>query len=139
MNSKTAYLLVRVAVGVSMFGHGLVRLPKLGLFSDWMLKSFEKSMLPELLVLPFSYFLPVAELILGIFLVLGLFTRLASIGSAILMIMLIFGSTLIENWGALTPQFIHLAFLVYVLQEITHNRYSIDYRLKKYCFYMNNK
>lgn len=139
MNSKTAYVLVRVAAGVSMFGHGLVRLPKLGAFSDWMVKTFENAMLPKVLVLPFSYFLPCAELLLGILLMLGLFTRLASIGAAILMIMLIFGATLIENWGALTPQFIHLAFFVYILQYIVHNGYSLDHRLKKYCFYMNNK
>ena len=131
MNTQITYLILRTGVGVSMFGHGLVRLPKLQLFSDWMLKSFEKAMLPEMVVLPFSYVLPIAEFVLGILLIAGLATRISAIAASMVMIILIFGTTLIENWSALTPQFIHLAFFAYLMQNIAKNRFSVDHLLKK--------
>lgn len=81
--NKTAYLLLRLAIGASMFGHGLVRLPKLNAFSDWMVGSFEKSILPQALVVPFSYVLPIAEFTVGLLLILGLFTRQALIGGGL--------------------------------------------------------
>ncbi|WP_236564852.1 DoxX family membrane protein [Flavobacterium sp. MK4S-17] len=68
------YLLLRLLLGISFFGHGLVRLPKLNMFSGWMVKTFENSMLPQALVLPFSYMLPFAELITGALLLIGLLT-----------------------------------------------------------------
>tara|TARA_R110001583_G_C5631229_1_gene407062 strand:+ start:173 stop:568 length:396 start_codon:yes stop_codon:yes gene_type:complete len=130
MNTQVAYLIVRVAVGVSMLGHGLVRLPKLQGFSAWMLKTFENSLLPEIMVLPFSYTLPIAEFLLGMLLVLGLFSRISSIVSAIIMILLIFGSTLIENWGALVPQFIHVTLFAYLIQYIDRNSFALDTKLR---------
>ena len=130
MNS-TSYLLTRWAIGMSAFGHGLVRLFKLNGFSHWMVNSFQKSYIPEALVIPFSYILPFVELIVGLLLLIGLFTREAAIAGAVLMILLIFGSTSIENWDALPAQLIHVAFLVVVLQFLPSNRYSLDRRLKK--------
>lgn len=126
MDKKTPYLIVRLAIGLSMFGHGLVRLPKLRAFSEGMLKNFENSMLPEILTLPFSYVLPVAELIIGLLLMLGWFTRLSAIAGAAVMLSLIFGSSLVENWNAIPIQLIHIAFFAYVIQHMESNTYAID-------------
>jgi thiosulfate dehydrogenase [quinone] large subunit len=115
MNS-TSYLLTRLAIGMSFFGHGLVRMPKLSGFSKWMVGQFQKSYVPEALIVPFSYILPFAELIVGVLLLVGLFTRQAAIAGAIVMILLIFGTTSIENWEAIPVQLIHVAFLVVVVQ-----------------------
>jgi len=128
--NKTAYLLARLGIGASMFGHGLVRLPKLNGFSTWMVKSFEQSMLPGLLVTPFSYALPIAEFIIGLLLILGLFTRPAAIIGAVLMIMLIFGSSMIENWEAIPSQLIHIAFFALLLHFIESNNWALDRKLK---------
>jgi thiosulfate dehydrogenase (quinone) large subunit len=130
MNSTT-FLLLRFAVGASMFGHGLVRLPKLAGFSHWMTSSFEKSMLSQALVLPFSYALPILEFIIGLLLLTGLFTRAALIAGALVMILLIFGTTLIENWDAITSQLIHAAFFAVLLQFVRHNSFAVDNLLKR--------
>src|SRR5690554_6380756 len=98
MNKKIAYLIVRIAIGLSMFGHGSVRLPKLQAFSEGMSKNFENSMLPEILTLPFSYILPIAEFIIGLLLILGCFTRISAIAGSVVLLSLSFGSSLIENW-----------------------------------------
>lgn len=124
-----AYSLARIGMGVNLALHGLVRIPKLDQFSAWMVGSFEKSWLPEIMVSQFAHVLPFAELILGFLLLLGLFTRKAIIASAIMIIVLIFGSCLIENWSAAGSQMIYLAYLagLLVFRE-GYNQISLDHR-----------
>jgi thiosulfate dehydrogenase [quinone] large subunit len=124
--NATAYLLTRLAIGTSMFGHGLVRLPKLEAFSQWMVGSFEKSMLPAALVTPFSYLLPILEFTIGVLLLIGLFTRFALIVGSVLMILLIFGSSLLENWEAIPSQLIHIAFFAVLLSFLHLNTWAVD-------------
>ncbi|WP_260607399.1 DoxX family membrane protein [Chitinophaga polysaccharea] len=130
-NNAIAFLLFRLAVAASMFGHGLVRLPKLNGFSAWMIKSFEKSMLPDLLVVPFSYVLPIAEFVIGLLLLVGLFTRVSLIAGGVVMVLLIFGTAMIENWEALPSQLIHAAFFAVLLAFIQYNTIAVDHLIKK--------
>ena len=125
MNS-IAYLVTRLTIAMSFFGHGLARMPILATFSKTTVAEFQKSYLPEALVLPFSYVLPFAELIVGLLLLLGLFTRQAAIAGAIVMLVLIFGTTSIQNWNAIPTQLFHVAFLIVVLQFLPSNSYALD-------------
>ena len=129
--NPTAFLLLRLAIAASMFGHGLVRLPKLNGFSQWMVSSFEKSILPSALVIPFSYALPIAEFAIGLLLLIGLFTRVSLIAGGIVMIALILGTTLIENWEALTSQLVHADFFAVLLSFVQYNTWAVDNILKK--------
>lgn len=131
INNTIAFLLLRLAIGASMFGHGLVRLPKLDKFSGWMVGSFKDSMLPSALVTPFSYALPIAEFLIGLLLIIGLMTRQSLVAGGIVMILLILGTTLIENWEALVSQLLHVAFFAILLSNISYNSYAIDKLLKK--------
>jgi thiosulfate dehydrogenase [quinone] large subunit len=114
-SQRLAFLLARLGIGMSFFGHGLVRLPKLSGFATHMIAPFEKSMLPEALVTPFAYALPFAEFAVGLLLLLGLFTKQALVAGAIVMILLIFGTTAIEQWQNLDSQLVHLAFCAILL------------------------
>ncbi|HSI76031.1 MAG TPA: DoxX family membrane protein [Lunatimonas sp.] len=127
-----AYLLVRFTIGMSMFGHGLVRIPKLPDFSEGMVANFEGSLLPALLVRPFSYALPFLELIIGLFLLVGFKTEFFARAGGILMVLLIFGTSMIENWSALPSQMIHASFFIVLLQFIASNNYiALDAYVKK--------
>jgi thiosulfate dehydrogenase [quinone] large subunit len=129
---QLSFLLARLAVGMSMFGHGLVRLPKLHGFSSWMVGQFEKSMLPEIIVTPFSYILPIAELLVGISLLIGLFTRPALVAGSLVMTALIFGSSMIEEWGSIPSQLIHAAFFsILLIFEKSYNVFAVDLILEK--------
>ena len=125
MNIVT-YLLLRLTIGMSMFGHGLVRLTKLTAFSSGMANTFSHSPLPYALVKPFSLMLPFAEFAIGCLLLAGLFTRGALIAGCVLMIMLIFGTCMIENWDALVSQLIHSFLFAVLLQFKSANLFSLD-------------
>ncbi|RNL49672.1 DoxX family protein [Pedobacter jejuensis] len=131
MDKNWAYLLSRLAIGLSFFGHGLVRLPKLQGFSNWMMGQFSKSLLPDFLVLPFSYALPILEFVAGLLIVVGLFTKQGLLLAGIISLALIFGTTMIENWEALPSQLIHVAFLSLLLANLPLNSYAVDKLLKK--------
>lgn len=126
-SQRLAFLLARLGIGMSAFGHGLVRLPKLATFATHMAAPFEKSMLPETLVIPFAYVLPFLEFAIGLLLLLGLFTKQALIAGAIVMILLIFGTTAIEQWQNLDSQLVHLAFFAALLPFTDqYNSFALD-------------
>lgn len=131
LRNTTAYLIARLSIGMSMFAHGLVRMPKLDGFSNWMVTSFKDSVLPEALVRPFSYALPVLELAVGILLLLGLFTRLSIIGGSAIMLVLIFGSGMIEKWDAVFTQIVYGVIFAILYNYLESNRYSLDRVLRK--------
>ena len=124
--NTTVFLLLRLGIGVSMFGHGLVRLPKINAFSDWMTGSFAKSMLPLTLVRPFSMALPFCEFIIGILLLAGLWTESALLATAALMLLLLFGTAMVENWEAVPTQLIHLLIAALLIQFISSNTWAVD-------------
>ncbi|TLU96257.1 DoxX family membrane protein [Dyadobacter sediminis] len=131
-NFQWGFLMARLAAGMSMFGHGLVRLPKLNGFSHWMVEQFQKSMLPDAIVIPFSYVLPVAEFTIGLLLLLGLFTRNALMAAGLVMVALLFGSSMIEEWSAIPSQLLHAAFFAVLLcYTDLYNQFSLDQKFRK--------
>src|ERR1700757_2061535 len=75
-DASLAYGILRFAFGINIFGHGLIRIANgTGVFVTWMLKQMEGTMMPESMVRPFGYVVPWTEAILGLMLILGLFTR----------------------------------------------------------------
>lgn len=129
-NEEFSYLLARLPIGLSFFGHGVARLPKLEAFSHWMAGLFSKTFLPESLVQAFGYVLPVLELIAGILILIGLFTRSGILLGFILLLMLIFGSSLIESWENVFIQVIYGAYLVVLYRYLYLNKASFDYALR---------
>lgn len=126
-----SYLLIRMAIGISFLGHGLVRIPKLQAFSNWMVGNFRQSLIPEGLVLPFSYVLPFAEFIVGLLVLTGLFTKYSLVAGGVVMLLLLFGTTMIENWDAIPSQLFHIILLAILLHFLNTNALALDHLLKK--------
>lgn len=129
MNKNVAYFLLRVSMGVNLLGHGLARIPKISIFTEGMTNSFEKSWLPQPLVQIFSTTLPFLELIIGLMLILGFKTRVASFAGAGLIIMLLFGSSTVENWEAMGIQMIYAVFFYILISRLEDNSYSVDSKM----------
>jgi thiosulfate dehydrogenase [quinone] large subunit len=123
-----AYLMARLPMGLSFFGHGLIRITKLDTFSNGMVKQFSKSILPEGFVSAFGHVLPFLEFITGVLLLLGLFTRSALILGTAIILMLIFGTSLIEQWNGIFTQLFYAAYLAVLYYFNQYNAISIDGR-----------
>lgn len=108
---KTTYFFLRLPIAISLLGHGLVRLPKLETFSNWMVTSMEKSAIPDFLIIPFSYVLPIVEFLIGLALLVGFQTKYTIYSGLVLMSILILGSASIENWSAIEAQLLHSVYL----------------------------
>ncbi|WP_068187169.1 DoxX family protein [Mycobacterium sp. UM_CSW] len=126
-----AYLVVRLAIGVSLLGHGLVRLPKLGVFHAHLMSEFHTSLLPGALVSGCGYVLPFVELLSGLLLVAGAMTRMAALAASCVMMILIFGATSIERFDLIGDQLVHTIFLAAVIAFRRDNRYSLDRLLSR--------
>lgn len=87
-------------------------------------------MLPDFLVSPFATVLPFAEFAVGLLLLLGLFTYRAAIAGAVIIIMLIFGSCLIENWSAVGSQMVYILLFYFLIAEVRHDSFGLDGRRK---------
>ncbi len=119
-NPKTTAFFIRLPIAMSFLCHGLVRLPKLQAFANGMVEQFAETLLPPQLVLAFAYLLVFAELITGIWLLSGKWRSQALMTGLATMAALVFGSGLIENWGAVSVQLVHsiyLAGLLFSLQK----------------------
>ncbi len=125
------YLLARLPMGMAFFGHGLIRFTKLSMFSHWMVGQLGKSFVPGSIVLAFGYVLPFLEFILGLLLLLGLFTRSAIVLSAVVILALIFGSCMIEQWDNVFTQLIYGGYLALLFYFADYNKVSIDNLLGK--------
>ncbi|VXB37672.1 MULTISPECIES: MauE/DoxX family redox-associated membrane protein [Chryseobacterium] len=108
---KTAFFFLKLPIAISLLGHGLVRIPKLHTFSEWMVTTMEKSMIPKLVIVLFGYVLPIFEAILGILLLINFKTKYTLYSALVLMSILIFGSCSIENWSAIEAQLLHSFYL----------------------------
>lgn len=110
MNNTNLFFL-RLPLAASMLGHGLVRIPKLDAFSQWMVKLMEPSAIPIILVKPFSYAVPFLELAIGVLILLNSTNKYALYAGLTLMTFFILGNSAIENWSAISIQLVHAIYM----------------------------
>jgi thiosulfate dehydrogenase [quinone] large subunit len=126
-----AYLILRFTLGLSIFMHGLVRLPHLRAFADGLVKLFGDTQLPALLVRPFGVGLVFVETIVGLLVLLGLWTRVALIVGSATMAAPIFGTALRSGWNTLAIQLLYAVIYAALLAARGYNAYSLDALLRR--------
>jgi len=126
----SALFILRLAFGINMLMHGLVRLPKLNTFVSKMAAGFADTLLPETLVRPFLLMLPFLELSAGLLLLIGgKAGRYGFALSGLLLAALLFGTTLKEDWNTAGTQMIYVLAAAYGLSlyaqpENKNNNYT---------------
>jgi thiosulfate dehydrogenase (quinone) large subunit len=121
-----AYGIFRFALGVVELMHGLVRLPVLAGFAAGMAKQFQGTILPGWFVYGFGLVLPFLEGLIGLALILGVFTRWSLAAASLLMSVLIFGTCLRSDWITVSIQMIYVIAFFIALFFLEHNQYSVD-------------
>jgi thiosulfate dehydrogenase [quinone] large subunit len=123
-----AYTILRISFGANIMLHGVSRIVMgHAAFLAYLTHYFEKaSYIPVSMLSLFATVQPWVELILGLLLVIGLATRFSLIAGGLVIMALVFGTNLAQDWLVSGLQLIY-AFLYYdLLVHLDQNRYSID-------------
>lgn len=122
-----AFSILRLTLGVNIFLHGATRIAGLDAFAQGVADQFASTFLPEALVYGFaaSVIVP-GEVLVGLLLILGLFTRWALAAGALLMTALVFGTALRQEWGTASTQMIYAAVYYGLHLFVGYNRFSLD-------------
>ena len=131
-NIRIGYFLFRITIGVNIFFHGFMRL--LTGLSAWeapTAAAFADTYLPLPLVHLFLYTLPFIEVFLGTMMTLGLFTRWAMIGGAVMMLLLVFGNTARQEWGTVGNNMLYALYFWIMLALQHYDWLALDNRRNK--------
>ena len=112
---RWAYTLLRTLLGVNLLGHGVIRiLHGVPAFASGVSAQMTSTPLPPALVNAFAVSIPWIELVLGIFILLGLLTRITLTVAMLFMIALTIGVTLRQDWPTAGLQLIY-GFVIFTL------------------------
>ncbi|MEO2099866.1 MAG: DoxX family protein [Flavobacteriaceae bacterium] len=124
-NHQLAFLLARITLGINLFLHGFVRVPKLEAFANGLTQGFENTMLPLALVAIVAYAIPFIEMVLGIFMLLGLYSKKVLATAAIFIMLLITGSAFKEDWNAIGTQMLYALFIFFLLKNLEYEVWAV--------------
>jgi thiosulfate dehydrogenase [quinone] large subunit len=131
-DAALAYFLLRVTIGINIFTHGLSRiLAGPSRFADALVPAFQHAPLPPGFVHLFALALPWVESAVGLFVLIGIRTRLALVAGSLLILTLTFGATLNQDWESAGLQLIYAAVYASLLAFRHYNTFSIDALLEK--------
>ncbi len=126
-----ASLFLRLIFGINFFNHGFTRIGNIGGFANSMVDLFKDSWLPTELVRLTGLVVSPVELVIGILLLLGLFTRGALVAGFVLMMILQAGVVILQNWDTVASQLIYCIIFFLLLATLGFNRFSLDWVRKR--------
>lgn len=127
-----AYALLRIALGINFAGHGLIRIHNgVAAFARTTAEHLAKSPLPHSLTLTFSYAIPFFEAVLGLTLILGVFTRISLVCGAVFIMVLTIGVTANQQWDVASQQLLYSIVFFLLLFLIEHNALALDTCLRR--------
>ena len=121
-----AYALLRLAIGTSMLTHGIKRIGHIPAFADKTVTLFAPTFLPKAAVVAFAWTTPPLELLIGLLVAAGLFTRVGLSLGGLWMVLLIFGSNLIEQYDWVGIQLLYALIFAVLLYGVKVNVLSAD-------------
>jgi len=110
LEQHVAYVMLRVIAGMDFFGHGFARIftgTHLSGFAHWMVGDMAKAPLPPHLVLATGFVVPWVELLVGLMLLFGIGVRFALVTAMLLLLLLMFGITLKQDWTVAGQQLLY--------------------------------
>lgn len=131
-NAAIAYTILRLSFGANIMLHGLSRiLNGRPAFLAYLNHYFEHAHLIPASSLPaFGAVLPWVETTLGLLLMIGLFSRFTMIAGALVMLCLVIGTNLAQDWIVSGLQLIYAFLYYYLLVHLDENTISVDAMLR---------
>jgi thiosulfate dehydrogenase (quinone) large subunit len=126
-DERLAYALLRAAVGTNLMMHGISRiLAGPGEFAAKLVMQFSHAPLPSWSVWAFGLILPTIEGILGLILLIGLRTRATLVAASMLVLVLTFGSSLLQDWPTVSIQLTYAVVYSALIFLRRYNAWSVD-------------
>ena len=123
---SVAYALMRATFGIVFLFFGITKFIRgVSPFAQGMQQRFAGK-LPMLIVVPFGYSLPFFEVLLGAFLLVGLFNSLSLIATGLLLMALTFGMVILGDTPTVANNLIYVLIDFCLLYLADYNLYSID-------------
>lgn len=124
---QLAYALFRALLGIDICLHGVTRLTAgESAFAGKIVSQFAHTILPHGLVLAYALTLPWAEAIIGLLILLGLRTQEALAAGFLVMLSLMFGTSLMQDWQIAGLQLIYGISYAGLLFLLPYNGFSVD-------------
>ena len=125
--AQQAYALLRLTMGIDMLLHGATRIGAgVESFAGPVVKEFQNTFLAPAWVHAYAFTLPFVEALVGLLLILGLFTRPTLVLASLLMTSLLFGTALRSEWNTVGLQLLYSLIYFVLLTRISDNAYALD-------------
>lgn len=129
-DAAAAYTVLRIVFGFAMFMHGCARLiGGIDVYAHRYIAGFAGTALPHGLVVLVIYAIPYLEVVIGVPIVLGLWTRWALLANAALLLVFIFGSGMQQAWNGVETQLVYTLIVSLLLLGSGLNVVSLDHFL----------
>ncbi|WP_196891734.1 DoxX family membrane protein [Aureivirga marina] len=118
-----AYDFLRIILGFNFLFHLVSRLLSgIPEFSIWMVERFSSTIIPTSLIKPFAITLPFIEGIIGLLLILNLYTRKTLIVGLFIMLILIMGTSILADWNLVAFQMLYVVIFYLLLKDIEEKK-----------------
>lgn len=125
---RLAYAILRLTLGLNIYIHGAGRILR-GVQQNFVVK-FESQYATTILPVPVAHvaltMIPYLEAVIGALLFIGLWTRWALAAGALLMLALVFGTAIRQDWNALFIQMLYALIYFVLLWLRQYNCFSVD-------------
>jgi thiosulfate dehydrogenase [quinone] large subunit len=129
-----AFFTLRLALGINELMHGVTRIfmgPGLSGFLAFTQNQFKDAPLPVWQVRSFATVVPICELLIGVLLIVGLWTRWALALAALLMVGIIFGTAMRSDWQLVFLQMFYSFLYALMLTWRRYDAWSVDAMMSK--------
>lgn len=124
---KAGYFLLRLALGSVFLLYGVNKLQAgVGATIDQMGRQFDRTFLPSIAVKAFAAVLPFCEVLIGLLVVTGLFTRAALVLAGLVLIALSAGLAVLGNTATVATNLLFLLVVYVLLSHEEDNAVSLD-------------
>ena len=124
---KVGYVLLRLVLGVVFLFYGINKFQTgVGATIDQMARQFERTFLPTIAIKAFGATLPSLEVVVGILLIAGLFTRAALVVAGLVLLALSAGLAVLGNAPTVATNLLFLLVVYVLLSHEEDNVLSLD-------------
>jgi uncharacterized membrane protein YphA (DoxX/SURF4 family) len=127
---QLAYSAFRITLGMNIFFHGAMRLIT-GLDAWASMESalfLKQPILPMWSVSLFLHVLPFVEVVLGVLTLFGLYTRWALIAGSVMMLILVFGNDVRQDWNTVGNNMHYVLYYAGLIAALKYNAFALDTR-----------